>query len=601
MIRRLKHYQVMDKIGSGGMATVYRGRNSSSGAQVAIKVMHPFLAEKPDYVERFRREASTAMALDCPNIVKVLDCGEDVGTYFIVMEYVKGRTVHQAILDAHGPLSIPLALDVAVQVCMALDCAHQRGVVHRDIKPHNIMLTEDGTAKVMDFGIARVAGFSTMTQTGAFIGSPHYMSPEQAQGKHVDIRSDIYSLGIALYHMLTGTVPFNAETPWAIMEQHVRREPVAPGRLRGDLPPGVDALVRRALAKEPGRRFQTPADMLEALRRLGVQRLAVGAAAPLGPTQMVGSMPTPGTTPISARSTPVPGVQTPAPIAPLSSPVRTLRRSAIDGRAPATAIAVVLLFGAAGIVGVVAVSGGGRSATTGTPLPTIAALSSAEATAHPSSTSTAKLIETPIRPPAPLPTLPPTSTLAPMLPTSTPILTPTETPAPVPTRTPSPVPPNIATVRPSNTPIPPSTPTTRPSDTPVPHTRLAAPDLTGHGPGTGDTFTQQHSTVGFSWTPIAGLPEGAYYEILLWWKQDGKQQVEPIPIKKGTTWQMPQGFWDLPDDGRYDWHIRVRAADGTELSDPSPARWFRWINVPPPPPPTPEVTQTPVVRPSPTR
>ncbi len=272
--RRLRHYEVFERIGAGGMATVYRGRDTRTGTIVAIKVMHTHLAENQQYIERFQREARTTMSVDSPHVVRILDLGQENSTYFLVMEYVSGITVQQLIQE-RGALPLSQALDIAAQVADGLEAAHLHNIVHRDIKPQNMMITPDGVVKVMDFGIARAAEMTTMTQTGLFMGSPHYASPEQAEGKRVDIRSDIYALGITLYQMLTGIVPFNADTPWAVMRQHLEGVPTAVRQLRVDVPPEVEALVMRALAKDPARRFQTPAEMSVALRAIQAPSSAV--------------------------------------------------------------------------------------------------------------------------------------------------------------------------------------------------------------------------------------------------------------------------------------------------------------------------------------
>lgn len=552
MIRRLKSYQILDKVGSGGMATVYRGRDINTGAQVALKVMHPFLAERADYVERFRREASLAVALDCPNIVRVLDYGEEQGAHFMALEFVKGRTVQQIIAEAHGPLPINQALDIAAQVCIALDAAYRHNVVHRDIKPHNIMMTEDGTVKVMDFGIARVVGMSGMTQTGAFIGSPQYMSPEQAQSKPVDIRSDIYSLGITLYQMLTGVVPFNAETPWAIMEQHVRRDPVPASRLRVDLPGSIDGVIKKALAKDAGRRYQTPAQMMEALQRLGVPRLSAQNSLSAETKLVGGQTPLPSSTP--AGATPAPREGTPAPGS-ATPPPRAITGSGEVRRSMALPVAGGMLIVVAGIVVLGGNMFGGRAAPPATPVPVIAAVS-------PSST----LAPTATRPVASATpsAIPATATLPPATSTAAATTTRTATQAP-PTATPAPTNTAVRVLAATATPPPPPTPTPA---------RLAPPRLQGHGPGNGDGFTEQHGTVQFSWDPVFAMPAGAYYDLVLAFGRFGPQE-QHIAVA-GVTWNMPREYFNSSDGGRYDWYLLVRAADGTALSDPSERRWFTW-------------------------
>jgi len=277
VLQQLKHYRLLAELGAGGMATVYQAQDTRTGRAVAIKVLDTRLARDPVYLERFRREAATARKLSSPHIVKVLDYGAAGETHFLVMEYVAGVTLQQ-YLQTHGALPVGQAVDIAAQVSEALVVAHRHGIVHRDIKPQNIMLTADGTAQVTDFGIARVEGAGTITLTGAFIGTLHYVSPEQAQGYRVDIRSDIYSLGVVLYQMLTGVAPFQADTPWVLMHQHVETPPMPVRQLRADVPPAVEALVLRCLAKQPDARYQTPGELLQALRTLptATQRLPMG-------------------------------------------------------------------------------------------------------------------------------------------------------------------------------------------------------------------------------------------------------------------------------------------------------------------------------------
>ncbi len=253
------------------MASVYRARHTLTNQIVAIKVMHAHLAKDATYVERFRREAGMALALHSPNVVQVIAIGEQDGTWFIVMEYVEGKTL-QRVLRERGALPVAEALEITNQILNALEAAFYQGIVHRDIKPQNIMIASDGNVKVMDFGIARAAGSMTLTQTGFFIGTPQYVSPEQAQREHIDIRSDLYSMGIVLYEMLMGIVPFDAETPWVVIRMHLDTKPNPMRRMKRHIPSGVEAIVMRALAKKSEQRFQNPSEMkravVEQLRRL---------------------------------------------------------------------------------------------------------------------------------------------------------------------------------------------------------------------------------------------------------------------------------------------------------------------------------------------
>jgi len=259
-------YRIMRKLGSGGMADVYLAEDEELGRRVAIKILNDKYAPDDQFVERFRREAKNAAGLSHPNIVSIYDRGEAEGTYYIAMEYLDGRSLKELVV-ARGPLPIPDAIAATRQVLGALRFAHRKGVVHRDIKPHNVMADADGRLKVTDFGIAR-AGVSQMTEAGSIIGTAQYLSPEQARGAPVDQRSDLYSMGIVLYEMLTGQVPFTGESPVEIAMKHLSDAPRPPSLLRPDIPPDLDMVVLRALAKNPEDRFQTAEEMDAELGRV---------------------------------------------------------------------------------------------------------------------------------------------------------------------------------------------------------------------------------------------------------------------------------------------------------------------------------------------
>src|SRR4051794_27214000 len=248
------------------MAEVHRGRDVRLGRDVAIKLLRADLARDPSFQGRFRREAQSAASLNHPAIVAVYDTGEErvagSAAPYIVMEYVEGRTLRE-VLETEGRLLPQRALELTAQVCAALDQAHRAGIVHRDVKPGNVMLTPGGDVKVMDFGIARaVTGTgATMTQTAAVIGTAHYLSPEQARGEHVDARSDVYSTGCLLYELLTGGPPFSGDSAVAVAYQHVREEPVPPSRIEPDVTPPLDAIVLKAMAKNAANRYQTAGEM----------------------------------------------------------------------------------------------------------------------------------------------------------------------------------------------------------------------------------------------------------------------------------------------------------------------------------------------------
>ncbi|MDP9100853.1 MAG: Stk1 family PASTA domain-containing Ser/Thr kinase [Actinomycetota bacterium] len=267
-------YEVGAAIGQGGMADVFLGRDVRLGRDVAIKVLRADLSRELSFQGRFRREAQAAASLNAPHVVSVYDTGEDAaGVPYIVMEYVEGRTLRE-VLHTEGRLLPQRALEVAADICSALDAAHAAGIVHRDIKPANVMLTSAGEIKVMDFGIARAVAdaSSTVTQTASVIGTAAYLSPEQARGEHVDARSDIYSTGCLLYELVTGAPPFVGESPVAVAYQHVREDPTPPSAYDETLPAAVDAVVLKAMAKNPANRYQSTAEMRDDLLRAAAGR-----------------------------------------------------------------------------------------------------------------------------------------------------------------------------------------------------------------------------------------------------------------------------------------------------------------------------------------
>jgi len=263
-------YRIARKLGGGGMADVYLAEDQELGRRVAIKMLHGRYAHDEQFVERFRREATHAAGLSHPNIVSIFDRGEAEGTYFIVMEYVEGKTLKE-LIRSRGLCPIPVAIAYTRQILSALRYAHRHGVVHRDIKPHNVIVDPEGVVKVTDFGIAR-AGASQMTEEGAIIGTAQYLSPEQARGAPVDQTSDLYSTGIVLFELLTGEVPFTGDSPVEIAMKHLSEVPPQPSDLRADVPADLDLVVVRALAKEPADRYQSAAAMdadLETVARGG--------------------------------------------------------------------------------------------------------------------------------------------------------------------------------------------------------------------------------------------------------------------------------------------------------------------------------------------
>ncbi|MFH9069409.1 protein kinase domain-containing protein [Streptomyces alboflavus] len=270
-------YQLRDLLGEGGMASVHLAYDTVLDRQVAIKTLHTELGREQSFRERFRREAQSVAKLTHTNIVSVFDTGEDdlggATMPYIVMEYVEGKplgSVLDAAIRQHGAMPSDQALKITADVLAALEISHEMGLVHRDIKPGNVMMTKRNVVKVMDFGIARAmqSGVTSMTQTGMVVGTPQYLSPEQALGRGVDARSDLYSVGIMLFQLVTGRLPFEADSPLAIAYAHVQEEPVAPSSINRSLPPAIDAIVARALKKNPNERFPTAEAMRDECLRV---------------------------------------------------------------------------------------------------------------------------------------------------------------------------------------------------------------------------------------------------------------------------------------------------------------------------------------------
>jgi len=288
-------YRVEDELGRGGMAKVYRGQDTVLGRTVAIKVLAPQYADDESFVQRFRREAQAAARISNHTIVSVFDTGSDDGVHFIVMEYVEGRTLADYLVGG-GRIMPDRAIDIGIDVARALEAAHAQGVIHRDIKPGNIMLDGNGDVKVTDFGIARVtATAETVAQTAAVLGTASYLSPEQAQGQPVDARSDIYSLGCVLFEMVTGRPPFPGDSPVTVASKHVLEQPTPPSQLNQDVSPDLDAVILRALAKNPANRYQSATEIREDLER--VKRGQPVEATPLLPAGL-------GTTQVIHRDQP---------------------------------------------------------------------------------------------------------------------------------------------------------------------------------------------------------------------------------------------------------------------------------------------------------
>jgi serine/threonine-protein kinase len=250
-------YELEELVGTGGMSSVFRAHDRLLDRKVALKILHQQYSGDDDYVERFKREARSVAALSHPNVVTVIDRGEHEDRQFIVFEYVEGENLKR-LIERRGPAPVPNALELAIQIARGLAFAHQQGLIHRDVKPQNVLLNGDGRAKVTDFGIARSLNVQRgMTQTGTVLGTSDYIAPEQAQGQRVDEHTDVYSLGVVVYELLTGEVPFPGENFVAVAMRHINEEPPSVREKRPDVPVRVDEAVRRAMAKRPEDRFPT--------------------------------------------------------------------------------------------------------------------------------------------------------------------------------------------------------------------------------------------------------------------------------------------------------------------------------------------------------
>ena len=260
-------YEIIEKIGNGGMATVYKAKCHVLNRYVAIKILRDEFTTDEEFIKRFEVEAQSAASITHPNIVSVYDVGVDGNLYYIVMELIKGKTLKEIIVEEKGPLPWKWSVNIAIQIASALEVAHKNHIIHRDIKPHNIIITEDGVAKVTDFGIAKAVSNSTITAFGTTIGSVHYFSPEHARGGFTDEKSDLYSLGVVMYEMLTGRVPFDADTPVSVALKHMQEEPIAAKDVNPNIPSAVNDIIMKALKKDTNLRYQNATAMLLDLRR----------------------------------------------------------------------------------------------------------------------------------------------------------------------------------------------------------------------------------------------------------------------------------------------------------------------------------------------
>lgn len=260
-------YELLEKIGEGGMSEVFKARCNKLNRFVAVKILKKEFCNNPDIVEKFKGEATAIATLSDNNIVNILDVGTQDDINYIVMEYVKGKTLKDVIKQV-GKMNYETGISVAIQIARALDCAHRNKIIHRDVKPQNILVTEDGVMKVTDFGIAKSSTSSTITNTSTIMGSAHYLSPEQAKGSFIDCRTDLYSLGVVLYEMVTGIVPFQADSAVTIALKHIQEEVVPPKKLNSKIPDSLNKLILKAMEKEPSKRYQSAKEMISDLQKI---------------------------------------------------------------------------------------------------------------------------------------------------------------------------------------------------------------------------------------------------------------------------------------------------------------------------------------------
>ncbi len=405
--RTIGRYRIVEHLGRGGMAEVYKAYQPSLDRYVAIKLMHSFLADEKEFLVRFEREAKAVATLRHPNIVQVHDFDVESGTYYMVMEFIEGETLKTRLQDLeakHEWVSLDDAVRVVLAVGSALKYAHERGMVHRDVKPANVMITTDGQVILTDFGIAKIVSASNLTASGAMVGTPSYMAPEQGMGQPGDERSDIYSLGVMLYQLVLGRLPYDADTPLAVVLKHINEPLPLPKLIKPDISPALECVILKALAKDPNDRYQKVAEMTADLRRaLGMAvddtqpDAAKGSSIKLSGATIVGRVsgvtppPRVTATPVAAEATPTqiasPKTVVSASAAPTVAAVPSSAPAAVP-QAPAKRpmwiipVAVMALL-AIGAVAVIALGGNQSAAVSPTSVPTSASTSTPMPTAVP--------------------------------------------------------------------------------------------------------------------------------------------------------------------------------------------------------------------------
>ncbi|MEP7285453.1 MAG: SUMF1/EgtB/PvdO family nonheme iron enzyme [Chloroflexota bacterium] len=465
--RHLGKYEIIAPLGKGGMATVYRARQESIGRDVAVKVIASGLSHAEDFVKRFEREAQTIASLSHPHIIKVFDYGEDGDTVYLVMELLSGGSLADRILKA--PISLENITRLMDQMASALDYAHRRGIIHRDLKPSNVLLDEDGNAFLTDFGIVKLLNqTSALTQSGAVMGTPAYMPPEQWSGEPIDARSDIYSLGVILFEMLTRTVPFDADTPFRMMHMHIYESPPLLASFRPDLPPAVYQVIQKALAKDRDQRFTSASELAAAFK----------SALSRSPAPVRNRPNRDQTSNLTQEETIIPP---------------QAKAAGFDRRFGLLAVGVIIIILLlVGVLAVALLSGRnpdptqvavGSTATLAVTVAPPTAVSSAAVAVLPSATSVSPSVTAvppTVVPPTSVPptVIPPTRVPpTPIKPTTAPLVAPTHVPPSVTPVPPTPIPATVTHIPPSVTPVPPTPipPTAThipPSVTPVPPTPI---------------------------------------------------------------------------------------------------------------------------------
>ena len=582
--KTIGQYRIISEIGRGGMAVVHKAEQPSLNRFVALKVLFPNFTGDASSVERLQREAQTAAGLDHPNIVDIYEVGEQDGLHYIAMKFIDGQPLDKILEEERKALPPDRSLRILAQVASALDYAHRQNLVHRDIKPSNILVGEGDRVNLTDFGLVKAAGSATITSSGTLVGTPIYMSPEQARGLETDYRGDIYSLGVVSYEMLAGRPPFTGN-PLSVILAHASQEPPPLRSLRSGIPPWVEAAVLRALDKEPGNRYATAGEFIATLRQ------ALTWRSKDTPPGLAGAQ----TQSLAAKEI--------ATTEPTRAPIRFVWAIA----------AVIVLIMASVLIGLVVTNSRGETPAMPAvePAPTDTAVVVAEV-ASPTSSPTIEPTETPMEPSptsppptSPPPTAVPTATQVkvivavdtqtprpPATDTETPLPPPTETPLPPPTETPTWTPEPSATDTIAPAPTATLTPSNTPSPTRAAPTAAPPPPLVKLlGPAEGQIFTNT-DTPTMTWSRTSPLADDERFVVVI-------DRMPPAPhtgiwhdynITREQSLIAPHYLAETTADGRFEWYVQVMRSPrvesgilfGTLIGEPSATRSFAWLVTPPP-------------------